>query len=78
MPAPRHEQCVGTILELAGDAVGKVYIEKYFPSESKEKVRLCVAADIMRENECVLLSSFPFSVMKRQEDCSYSNIRLIQ
>jgi len=38
LPAPRHEQCVGTILELAGDAVGKVYIERYFPRESKEKV----------------------------------------
>lgn len=35
---PRWKRCVSSVNNMLGEAVGKMYVEKYFPAEAKERI----------------------------------------
>ena len=39
---PRWKRAVGTVNRVLGEAVGQMYVEKYFPAEAKERMKVLV------------------------------------
>ncbi|WBL22577.1 M13 family metallopeptidase [Zunongwangia sp. HRR-M8] len=40
---PRNERALGTVNSMVGEALGKLYVEKHFPPEAKEKAQEMIA-----------------------------------